>query len=322
MSKPRLTTAVDDGLISLLDGPIRVIRPPVGYDLSALPKEHVLIDSGFKPECEYWESAGFALYDGQDVTASLVVVPRSKEFAKILVSDAAASSNWVLVDGQKTDGVDSLFKACRSVLGDLPSVTKGHGRLFWFERTEAFADWAGKGPAQKVGTFVTQPGVFSEASEDRGSKLLLSLLPEKIKGKVADLGAGWGYLSAHLLSRPDIKSLDLVEAERLALDCAEQNVTDERAAFHWADVTNWKPATSYDCVVMNPPFHTGREGSPALGIAFIQTAARVLTPSGHLWMVANRHLPYEAALREKFRNVDEVGGDGGFKVFHASRPIK
>jgi 16S rRNA (guanine1207-N2)-methyltransferase len=37
-------------------------------------------------------------------------------------------------------------------------------------------------------------------------------------------------------------------------------------------------------------------------------------------MVANRHLPYEATLNECFRNVDMIGGNGAFKVFHANRP--
>ena len=71
---------------------------------------------------------------------------------------------------------------------------------------------------------------------------------------------------------------------------------------------------------MNPPFHTGRAADPALGIAFIAAAARALTGSGQLWMVANRHLPYEAALRDRFKTVEELGGDAAFKLFHATRP--
>jgi len=73
---------------------------------------------------------------------------------------------------------------------------------------------------------------------------------------------------------------------------------------------------------MNPPFHAGRAADPALGRAFIAAAARMLAPSGQLWMVANRHLPYEATLRETFRNVADAGGDGAFKVFHATRPLR
>jgi 16S rRNA (guanine1207-N2)-methyltransferase len=40
-----------------------------------------------------------------------------------------------------------------------------------------------------------------------------------------------------------------------------------------------------------------------------------------LWLVANLHLPYEAALAEGFGEVEEVGGDAGFKVIAAKRPV-
>ena len=73
---------------------------------------------------------------------------------------------------------------------------------------------------------------------------------------------------------------------------------------------------------MNPPFHTGRASDPSLGRAFIASAARLLKPAGKLWMVANRHLPYESALTDHFRNVDTIGGNGAFKVIHANRPIR
>jgi 16S rRNA (guanine1207-N2)-methyltransferase len=75
-----------------------------------------------------------------------------------------------------------------------------------------------------------------------------------------------------------------------------------------------------DLVVMNPPFHQGRAAQPALGVAFIQAAAAMLAPSGSLWMVANRHLPYEGALAAAFREVEEVGGTPAFKLFRATGP--
>jgi 16S rRNA (guanine1207-N2)-methyltransferase len=73
---------------------------------------------------------------------------------------------------------------------------------------------------------------------------------------------------------------------------------------------------------MNPPFHAGRAADPGLGRAMIEAAARALSPQGQLWLVANRHLPYEAALAELFRQVEEIGGDGGFKLLRAGLPLK
>jgi len=150
--------------------------------------------------------------------------------------------------------------------------------------------------------------------------LLASALPVKLGGKVADLGAGWGFLAAEVLKRPGVKKLDLVEAEADALDCAKVNITDPRARFHWADATTWRPETLLDVVVMNPPFHKGREADPALGAAFIRAARRMLAPSGELWLVANRHLPYDAVLSDNFLEVREVVTQGGFRVIQAIKP--
>jgi 16S rRNA (guanine1207-N2)-methyltransferase len=82
------------------------------------------------------------------------------------------------------------------------------------------------------------------------------------------------------------------------------------------------PEAPFDTVVTNPPFHVSRAADPGLGRNFIEAARRMLAPRGDLWLVANRHLPYEGALRAAFRHVAEHGDDPGFKVFHASRPIR
>ncbi len=184
-----------------------------------------------------------------------------------------------------------------------------------------FADWA-EGPALTDGGFWTAPGVFSADGVDLASALLADVLPEKLGVQVADLGAGWGFLSAHVLTREDVEAVHLVEAGHMALECARHNVTDTRAQFHWADATTWEPPHRMDTVVMNPPFHTTRAAEPAIGQAFVAAAARVLTANGTLWMVANRHLPYEAELKKRFADVEEIGGDARFKLFCARRPVR
>ena len=170
------------------------------------------------------------------------------------------------------------------------------------------------------GGFWTAPGVFSADAVDPASELLAQALPDKLGKQVGDLGAGWGYLSAHVLTRATVEAVHLVEADHMALECARRNVTDPRAVFHWADATTWSAPVRLDGIVMNPPFHTGRAADPALGQAFVQAAAARLGPQGALWMVANRHLPYEQTLQAAFAHVVEIGGDSRFKLFHATRP--
>ena len=143
-----------------------------------------------------------------------------------------------------------------------------------------------------------------------------------MKGQVVDLGAGWGFLSAHVLAHEDVTAVHLVEAGNMALECARHNVTDPRAQFYWADATDWTTTERIDTVVMNPPFHTGRAAEPAIGQAFVAAAARLLSGNGALWMVANRHLPYEVELKNRFADVEEIGGDARFKLFHARKPLR
>ncbi|SLN54894.1 class I SAM-dependent methyltransferase [Pseudooctadecabacter jejudonensis] len=310
MKQSRLSTALEDGLS--LDGPLHVLRPPAGYDLAGLTD--ATVETVFAPDHAYWTSAG-RVGDGAARGATLVVLPRSKTLARVMVNDAIAAGGLVIVDGQKTDGVDSIYKDVRKVAAIEGVITKGHGRLFWFQAAET-PDWTTS--VKSPDGFVTAPGVFSESKIDAGSALLAPHV-KALKGRVADLGAGWGYLSRAILQSDAVTSLDLVEADRVALDCARQNVGDPRVKAHWADAVTFDGGP-FDAVVSNPPFHTGRDGDIDLGRGFIATAARLLTPRGAFLMVANRHLPYESTLEAKFGRVEELDGSGAFKLFRATRP--
>ena len=114
----------------------------------------------------------------------------------------------------------------------------------------------------------------------------------------------------------------MVEANHTAIECARQNVTDARAVFYWQDVSKWLPDTLVNTVVTNPPFHTSRAADPDLGRAFIAAAARVLKPSGEMWLVSNRHLPYETTISRHFAGVEEVASNNRFKVLRATRPSR
>jgi len=70
---------------------------------------------------------------------------------------------------------------------------------------------------------------------------------------------------------------------------------------------------------MNPPFHDTGVEDKALGQTFIRRAHAMLRKGGILWMVANRHLPYEAVLAEQFRHVAPRGDGKGFKIYEARK---
>lgn len=321
MRSARLSLALETGALEVPPaGQIAVYRPQTGDDLSALPRDRVVVLTGFKPDVDHF-SQRYSVTPAPPYAAAIVCLPRSREAGRALIAQAAAEvapGGWIAVDGQKTDGIDTALKDLRGRVDLSESLSKAHGKLASFVAGPDLSDW--RAVPHQVDGFQTLPGIFSADGPDPGSVLLAEHLPEKLAGKVADLGAGWGYLAAEILKRPGVKRLDLVEAEAEALDCARANITDPRARFHWADATTWKPETLLDHVVMNPPFHTGRAADPALGVAFIRAARRMLAPSGSLWLVANRHLPYDAALADCFLEVSDLTRDSRFRVIQATKP--
>lgn len=312
-------------------GAIVVMHPRANESLSPLPRDRVQVVTPHFPDHAAFAAQGYACVRKADpgAAAVLVCLPRARAEALDLIAEACALTEGpVIIDGQKTDGVDAILKAMRRRAAMCEPVSKGHGKIFWFPSpgAAAMADWRAT-PVTVTDadgqSFDTGAGLFSADGVDPGSALLAANLPATLYGTAIDLGAGWGYLSAQLLARaPKIKALHLVEADARALDCARRNVTDPRAVFHWADATLPLPGIQADLIVMNPPFHTGRKGQPGLGIAFIRAAAALLRPSGQLWLVANRHLPYEAAISASFRRYEEVAGTPAFKVLKAEGPVR
>lgn len=317
--------ALESGTLALPPvGDILVMSPQAGDDLSALPKDRVVVLTGFKPDFDHFQQQGYRIETAQ-AAAAIVCLPRAKAEALAMIAQAFAmlpAGAPVLVDGQKTDGVDGVLKQARAAgiaCGEV--LSKAHGKACVLSAGAVPEGWAATA-RQTEGGFTTLPGVFSADGPDRGSVLLAAALPEKLYGRVADLGAGWGYLARAILTHPKVTTLDLIEADRDALDCARRNVTDPRAQFHWADATTFKPARPWDAVVMNPPFHISRAADPDLGLGFIRAAHRGLLPTGTLWLVANRHLPYDRLLPTLFRTVEEIGGDAVFRLTRAAHPVR
>lgn len=230
--------------------------------------------------------------------------------------NAVREGGRVVACGAKTAGVAPLRKWAAARTDVHASLPKHHAVAFTLRREGD--DWpVPEHFAEVEDGWWTTPGAFSADGPDPASAMLADHLDD-VAGRVADLGAGWGYLSAKALER-DIESVALFEADHAALEAARRNVEDERASFHWHDVVGEPIAQRFDTVVMNPPFHTGRAADPALGTAFIDRAAAILAPGGRLLMVANRQLPYERQLEARFGRWEKVEERAGFKVLTATR---
>jgi 16S rRNA (guanine1207-N2)-methyltransferase len=333
LSADRLALAVHSGELSLPEeGIILVLRAvPSGF-LDFVPPGRLRCEQTFRPLHDALAESGHAVSIRADGPAAMVVVNLTRSRGENLGNvarglDLLPPGGTLVVAGAKTDGVDSLARQVAQAVPLGGAFVKAHGRVFWLTRPAALPDVAASwkrdaAPAPNAEGFLAAPGMFSPDHADPGSRRLAAALAGELSGRVADLGAGWGWLAqAALAQSPSIAELDLYEAEALALDAARANVSDPRARFHWADVARLGPGvTPYDVVIANPPFHQGRTPEPDLGAAFIAAARRILKPSGQLTLVANRQLPYEAVLASAFRQWEKLAEDGIYKVLHAERP--
>jgi 16S rRNA (guanine1207-N2)-methyltransferase len=162
----------------------------------------------------------------------------------------------------------------------------------------------------------TWPGVFSWNRHDPGSALLEQNLPP-LGGRGADFGCGIGILARAILTSPKVEHLAMLDIDRRAVEMAARNVDDPRVELRWADIRTGTELKGLDFVVMNPPFHDGGAEDQSLGQTFIRRAAEALRPGGVLWLVANRHLPYEAVLKSLFKRVTPKIEANGYKIYEA-----
>lgn len=287
-----------------------------------------------KPLAQAWDHAGFSRADEPPAgkwPVVLVLPNKSRDetlgwFA--LARQRLQPGGTLVAAMSNTAGAGRFEKELAKATGGIHSLQKHKCRAFqatddgaWNEAL--FAEWLALADPHVIPAtrFLTQAGVFSSEHIDPGSQLLADHLPANLRGHVADLGAGWGFLSDAVLRRcPKIQRLDVIEADARALACARHNLASHPRdiTYHWHDVTTGLPA-GYDAIVMNPPFHTGQATDVDLGRAFLKTAATSLKRGGRLFLVANRQLPYEAELEARGFAWRKVAEDPTYKLLFADK---
>jgi 16S rRNA (guanine1207-N2)-methyltransferase len=335
-----LAWALESGAFALPEREVILLGARAGH---GLPRPGWRCVQPLRPAFEALQARGLEVTPEPTIggcAAALALAPRSREAARALLAqavDAVAPDGLIAAAAGNSAGGRALQSDLAALLGETQGTSKHRCRIAWARKeparinAELLEAWRALGEVRQAAhgefSFWTRPGLFAWDRVDAASALLAEHLPADLCGRVADAGAGWGYLSMALLRRcPGITALELFEADARAMQPARCNLedalagrTDVAVRAHWHDVTTGLPGP-FDAVVMNPPFHVGRADDPALGRAFIAAAAAALAPGGALWLVANRHLPYEAELRARFGEVRQVAERDGFKVIHARTP--
>lgn len=282
-----------------------------------------------KPLADRCLAAGMDLVESAEGVFPTVLFQPGKSKDEILAGfarayDMLAPGGTLIVALANTAGAARFEKELSKASPLLFSVSKNKCRAFAVGNAqpwdaEILEGWRKLGERRTIAdtTFVVEAGVFSADHVDPGSAMLAAHLPPSLRGEVADLGAGWGFLSHAALGKSArISRIDLFEADSRALSCARENVSGS-AEFHWHDVTKGLPG-KYDHIIMNPPFHTGQSRDVDLGKAFLGVAAASLKRGGGIHLVANRQLPYEAHLAALGLRTRILEENHAYKVLVAS----
>ncbi len=166
----------------------------------------------------------------------------------------------------------------------------------------------------------TDAGVFSRDGLDMGTRVLLEALPE-LRGRVLDLGCGWGPVGVALGRRDPALEIVMTDVNARAVELAARNLRAN-------GVTNARAAQSdgfdrvdgdFDFIVLNPPIRTGK----AVIYGLFAGAARRLRPGGEMYVVIRKQQGAESAqryLETVFGRVERIARDKGYWVLRCAQP--
>jgi 16S rRNA (guanine1207-N2)-methyltransferase len=254
---------------------------------------------------------------GYDYDAVFVNCPKQREESEGLLALALDRSRGFVMAAAANDAGGGRLQSMMEAYGIRPgTISKSKARVVWtMHAREAKREIVEQNLAHLAFTQLpmegknwwTVPGLFGWNKVDPGSRLLLESLPV-LSGKVADFGCGFGYLAVTLETRYPALAIDAYDIDARAVKACARNGRKVNAI--WQDIRSFEPKSLYDAIVMNPPFHSGREENMALGQTFIAKAWESLKSGGKLFLVANRHLPYEKTLHE----LSLLKQEGGYKI--------
>lgn len=171
-------------------------------------------------------------------------------------------------------------------------------------------------------TLQVDTGVFSKTKPDDGSLLLVeNVLNQNIKGKVLDMGCGYGLIS--ILLKHQIKDLDVtgIDVNERAIACANESAQKMNLGVKFLnqDILLGYEGV-FDCIVTNPPIRAGKK----VVYGFFDYAQKHLNQDGKLFVVIRRQQGAASAfkaLQERFTHVERLDLKKGFEILFAQNPL-
>jgi 16S rRNA G1207 methylase RsmC len=168
--------------------------------------------------------------------------------------------------------------------------------------------------------FETSAGVFSHRRIDTGTRIFLGLANIPEKGRILDLGCGWGAIGIFVAATHPGTYVVMTDINRRAVWLASENIklNKVKAEVRWGSL--YEPVTNmeFDTILTNPPISAGR----SLIVEAIDKAPEHLCDGGTLQLVVRTSKggrTISRIMERAFGNVKEVGKKGGFRVYSSRK---
>lgn len=270
--------------------------------------------------------------EGDGFDAAVIRLPKSKDSLTMALHAAAAKTppgSAIAVYGANAEGVRSATSRLSAVADDVETVSIGHhARLLVGRRREAIAglkgrleDWRQVATIELDGSvqpWVSYPGTFAKGGLDDGTAFLIAHLPTPARNsRVLDFAAGTGVIAAALLRRCEALTIDMIEADALAVAAARENVPSARGIVGTG--LGACGAQRFDLIVSNPPIHDGVAESHRVLERLIADAPNHLRASGKLVLVVQRRVAVLPLMEKVLASVHTLADDGRFTVVSGER---
>ena len=162
--------------------------------------------------------------------------------------------------------------------------------------------------------FKTDNGVFSKNELDFGTRLLIeNIINLKIKGKVLDLGCGYGVIGVILNKILNVE-VDMIDINRRAVHLSKMNIKSNECiktnVFESDGFNNVK--NKYDYIISNPPIRIGKNNLYKL----IIDAKDYLNDSGKIYLVIRKEQGAKTFIKDfnNHYNIEIIDKKKGFYI--------
>jgi len=170
---------------------------------------------------------------------------------------------------------------------------------------------------------LTDAGVFSARTIDRGTELLAGSLAVAPDAHVLDLGCGYGVLGILAAMLAPNGRVVMTDVNERAVDLAARNIRTNAVPHAEARLgAFYTPVAgeAFDAIVCNPPIRAGK----AVVHRIVDEAPSHLRSGGSLWLVA-RTRQGAKSLAERmaavFGSCDTVARGSGYRVLRSHRDV-